>query len=338
MAPATAIRGFLDALGVEPRQVPIDPHAGAALFRNLVTGRRMLLVLDNAADTTQVASLLPGGETCTVLVTSRTQLTGLVTGHAAHPLRLDVLPEHEARLLLTSRLGAARTTAEGEAVDRLIAFCGGFPLALSIVAARAQLRPDLRLGVLADELRDAGLQALADDDPTASLPTVLSWSLDALEPEQTTAFALLGVAPGPDHGPEAVAALIDRPAADTRRILRGLEQASLLTRTGRGRYRLHDLIRRHATDTVAGLPAHLRTAAQHRVVDFYLHTALRADRLLNPQREPRHAVPPAPRHAVPDLSDDSAALSWFDTEHGCLLAALDTASENGRHRTTWDLA
>ncbi|WP_326950366.1 tetratricopeptide repeat protein [Amycolatopsis sp. NBC_01307] len=338
MAPAAAIRGFLDALGVEPRQVPIDPHAGAALFRNLVTGRRMLLVLDNAADTTQVTPLLPGGDTCTVLVTGRTQLTGLVTGHAAHHLRLDVLTEDEARLLLTSRLGAARTTAESAAADRLIAFCGGFPLALGIVAARAQLRPDLPLSVLAGELRDAGLQALADDDPTASLPTVLSWSLDALAPEQASAFALLGVAPGPDLGPEAAAALLDRPPADTQRILRGLEQASLLTRTGRGRYRLHDLIRRHATLTAAGLPAHVRAAAQHRVVDFYLHTAYRADRLLNPHREPGHPAPAAPRHAVPGLPDDAAALSWFDTEHACLLAALDTASGNRRHRTTWDLA
>jgi DNA-binding SARP family transcriptional activator/tetratricopeptide (TPR) repeat protein len=337
MAPATAIRGFLDALGVEPRQVPVDPHAGAALFRDLVAGRRMLLVLDNAADTTQVTPLLPGGDTCTVLVTSRTQLTGLVTGHAAQPLRLDVLPDHEARLLLTSRLGAARVMAESAAADRLITLCCGFPLALSIVAARAQLRPDLRLGVLAGELRDAGLQAFADDDPTASLPTVLSWSLDALAPEQTTAFALLGIAPGPDIGPEAAAALIDRPAEDTRRILSGLEQASLLTRTGRGRYRFHDLIRRHATVTAAGLPELVRTAAHERVADFYLHTAHRADRLLNPHREPGHPAP-APRHAVPELSDDAAALSWFDAEHACLLAALDTASEHGRHRTAWDLA
>ncbi len=338
MAPATAVRGFLDALGVEPRQVPIDPHAGAALFRNLVAGRRMLLVLDNAADTAQVTPLLPGGDTCTVLVTSRTQLTGLVTGHAAHHLRLDVLPDREARLLLTARLGAARTAAEGAAVDRLITLCGGFPLALGIVAARAHLRPDLPLAVLADELRDAGLEALADDDPTASLPTVLSWSLDALAPEQATAFALLGLAPGPDLGFEAVAALVDRPAADTRRILRGLEQASLLTRTGGDRYRLHDLIRRHATITAAGLPEEVRTAALRRIVDFFLHTAHRADRLLNPHREPRQPAPPAPGHAVPALPDDSAALSWFDAEHACLLAALHTAAGQGRHRTTWDLA
>ncbi|WP_410667509.1 BTAD domain-containing putative transcriptional regulator [Amycolatopsis sp. cmx-4-68] len=333
MDPAAAMRGLLDALGVEPDRIPLDPHARAALFRGLVAGKRLLLVLDNAADTGQVAPLLPGSDTCTVLVTSRVRLTGLITAHAARHLALDVLSGAEARALLTDRLGAARTRAEDAAVQRLVALCGGFPLALSIVAAHAHIRAHRSLAALADELRDHGLGALADDDPTASLPAVLSWSHQALTPAQATAFALLGVAPGPDIGLAAAAALVGEPPPETRRLLLGLEQASLLAQDARGRYRMHDLIRRYAADTAGGLPAGSVAAAQRRVADFYRHTALGADRLVNPHRAPITLPPPVPGVTPEALPDDQAAMAWFDAEHRCLLAALDVAGAGA-----WDLA
>jgi len=336
--PAVAIRGLLDALGVEPRRIPVDPDARAALFRSLVAGKRMLLVLDNAVDTLQVAPLLPGGRACTVLVTSRNQLTGLVTGHAAQHVPLDVLSDTEAHTLLADRLGVARMEAEAAAADQLIALCGGFPLALSIVAAHAHIRPQLSLTGLADELRDLGLEALADDDPTASLPAVLSWSLDALTPDQATAFALLGAAPGPDIGLAAAASLIGDAPNHTRRLLLGLEQASLVSQHADGRYRMHDLIRHHATGTASQLPEDVRDAALRRVIDFYLHTAHNAARHLNPHREPIRLDPPAPGTSLLHLPDDPAAIAWFDVEHRCLLAAQHTAATRGWHKTVWDLA
>ncbi|MFJ6673956.1 BTAD domain-containing putative transcriptional regulator [Actinosynnema sp. NPDC091369] len=154
MDPVVAVRGFLDALGVD-RQ-PTDPHARAALFRSLVAGRRMLLVLDNAADTAQVTPLLPGGRSCAVVVTSRHSLPGLVVGHGAAHVPLDVLSGAEAHAFLVARLGAARVCQEPAAVEELIALCGGVPLALGITAGHACTRPRLPLSALAAELRPYG--------------------------------------------------------------------------------------------------------------------------------------------------------------------------------------
>jgi DNA-binding SARP family transcriptional activator/tetratricopeptide (TPR) repeat protein len=338
MAPAVALRGFLDALGVEPGRVPADQHAQSALFRSLVAGKRLLLVLDNAADTAQVTPLLPGSGTCTVVVTSRNRLPGLVTGHGAQPLLLDVLSGVEARALLTKRLGAARVEADSAAADELIALCGGFPLALSIVAGQASIRPHLSLAGLAAELRDLGLDALDSDDPTASLPAVLSWSHRAMTPAQAEAFAVLGIAPGPDVGIGGAAALTGLPPAEARAMLRGLEQASVLAQDAGGRYRMHDLIRRYAVDTARHLPEETRTAALRRVLDHYVHSAYAAERVLDPHRQPIDLAPPAEgaHPAVP--RDIPAAMAWFDAEHANLLAAQRTAATRGWHTAVWQLA
>ncbi|QFU86783.1 BTAD domain-containing putative transcriptional regulator [Amycolatopsis sp. YIM 10] len=329
MDPATAVRGFLDALGVE--KMPSDPHAQAALFRSLVADRRMLLVLDNAAGSAQVAPLLPGGGSCTVVVTSRDRLPGLITGHNARHVPLDVLPGVEARALLTHRIGAERCGAEPEAVDRLTALCGGFPLALAIIAAHAHTRPNTRLADLADDLHDLGLSAFDDGDPATSLPAVLSWSVHALTPRQAEAFRLLALAPGEDIGLEAAVSLTGWARADTRLALRGLEQASLLSQYAHGRYRMHDLVRNHAASTSDRSPE--TDEALRRVVDFYLYSSVSADKVLNPPREP---VVPAPVDVhIP--KDTAEAMAWFDAEHGCVLAALHMAAETGWHRTAWNL-
>ncbi len=330
MDSAEAIRDFLEALGVEPRRVPVALHSRAALFRSLVAGKRMLLVLDNAVDTDHVAPLLPGGGTCTVLVTSRNRLPGLVARHAARHLSLDVLSAAEARALLTARLGPARVVAEAPAVARMIALCGGFPLALSLVAANASIRPELSLDVLADELDERGPAALADDDPGASLPAVLSWSYRSFTQADVTAFALLGIAPGPDLGVPAVTHLIGFPVDA---VLARLTRASLVVEHAPRRYRMHDLVRRHAADLARELPDQVRDTALRRLVDFYLHTARKADLQLNPLR-PGIAFDPV-EVAVPILPD---ALAWFDAEHANLMAAQRAAAQRGWHRATWQFA
>ncbi|MBB5958115.1 DNA-binding SARP family transcriptional activator/tetratricopeptide (TPR) repeat protein [Saccharothrix tamanrassetensis] len=333
LATHSAVRGFLDALGTDRAKVPVEPHAQAALFRSLVADKRMLIVLDNAADTAQVADLLPGTPACTVLVTSRNRLTGLITGHSAHHVPLDMLADDEARALLADRLGAARVAAEPAAVAELVGLCGGFPLALSIVSGHAA--GGLPLSALVADLREFGLGALDDGDPEASLPAVFSWSHRALTEEQAELFGLLGCAPGPDIGLPAAASLAGLPPARTRTLLRELEQASLVTRDASGRYRMHDLIRQFAAERAASLDS---GPALRRLVDFYLRTAHAGNRLLHPYVTPIELDPPEPGSRPHPLADDATALTWFDAEHACLLATVDAAIAHGLHRAVWQLA
>ncbi|MCA1675170.1 MAG: hypothetical protein LC799_24255, partial [Actinobacteria bacterium] len=245
MPPAMAVRGFLDALGVEPGAIPVDLDAQAGLYRSLVAGKRMLIVLDNARDTAHVAPLLPGSPTCTVLVTSRQQLAGLVTAHGAWHLALDTLTEVEGRELLTRHLGPDRVAAESEALSYLLERCAGLPLALGIVAARAVAHPRFPLAVLAEELREtaARLDAWDAGELNVNLRAVFSCSYDALAAEAAEVFRLLGIAPGPDISLAAVASLTAQSITRARALLRDLEAAYLVQQHAPGRYRMHDLIR-----------------------------------------------------------------------------------------------
>lgn len=188
------------------------------------------------------------------------------------------------------------------------------------------------------ELRTLGLDALDSEDPTASLPAVLSWSLRHLTNQQRRVLALLSIAPGPDIALPAAANLSGLTELDTHAILRALVEASLIDRIPGGRYGMHDLVRGYATSIADDLPCEVRGTALRRVLDFYTHTAYAADRLVDP-----HRVPPAPSPVAgsthPDrLADAAAAMAWFDTEHACLLAAQRTAATNHWYPTVWYLA
>ncbi|ALG10236.1 hypothetical protein AOZ06_28085 [Kibdelosporangium phytohabitans] len=320
--PLAALRGFLGALGVSPEHVPADPDAQAALYRSKIAGKRMLILLDNAASTDQIVPLLPGTTTCCVLVTSRNKLAALIDRYGAHHLQLDTLQNEEAHALLRRRLGPARVTDEPHATGELIRLCGHYPLALAIMARHAHTRPHIPLSEFVTELRDLGLAALDNDDPTASLPTVLSWSLRGLTTEQRTVFALVSITPGVDIGLPAAASLTGLPLQRTRDILRVLEDASLLDRHANSRYAMHDLIRNYATAAARHLSDGTREAALRRVVDFYIHTAHAGLQFLTPAHARLIRLePPVPGTHLHPIPDAQAALDWFNTEHLNLLAA-----------------
>jgi DNA-binding SARP family transcriptional activator/tetratricopeptide (TPR) repeat protein len=340
--PGTAVRGFLEALGVPAQRMPADLHAQAALYRSLLAGRQVLVVLDNARDAEHVRPLLPGTATAFAVVTSRSQLTPLVATDGAHPLALDLLTRPEAHELLEHRLGWVRVAAEPAAVERIIAECAALPLALSIAAARAS-QTAFGLGQVAEELADVAgrLDALDAGDPLTQVRAVFSWSYATLSPAAARLFRLLGLHPGPDVTAPAAAALAARPQPEVRRLLAELTRASLLTEHTPGRYGCHDLLRTYAIAVTADVdPDGERRAAVARLLDHYTHTAHAAARALNPTRDPipLPLAEPVPGVTPEPIAGQPEATGWLTAEHPALLAAARLADEQGFDRHTWQLA
>ncbi|MEU6228267.1 BTAD domain-containing putative transcriptional regulator [Streptomyces sp. NPDC047042] len=332
VGPAEAVRGFLDAFGVPPSRIPAGLEAQSGLYRSLLAGRRVLVVLDNARDAEQVRPLLPGAPGCLALVTSRRALTGLAAAEGAHLLTLGLLGPGEARELLIGRLGADRVAAEHAAVREIVGRCVGLPLALAIVAARAAAQPGLPLAALAGELRraDGRLDALDGGEAASQVRAVFSWSYRALGADAARLFRLLGLHPGPDASLPAVAALADVPLPRARVLLAELVQGHLLTEHVPGRYAFHDLLRVYAAELVAAYDSdEVRSAAVLRMLDHYLHTAHAADALLTPRPRPTPLPPAQPGASPVRLSDHPEAQAWFTAEHAVLLAAVEQAPAAG---------
>ena len=336
--PSVAVRGFLDALGVAPEAIPANLDAQTALYRSLVADRRLLIMLDNARDSAHAAPLLPGAAGCTVLVTSRHQLVGLVTAHGARPFALGLLTDDEARQLLAGHLGKRRIAAEPAAVDALLRHCAGLPLALGIVAARAAVHPDLPLAALADELAEAAtrLDALDAGELSVNLRAALSCSTESLAPRAARLFALFGLVAGPDVGLAAMASLATLPVPLTRALLRQLAAAHLAAEPEPDRWRMHDLVRLYAAEQAATLDE--GPAARGRLLDHYLHTAYAANRLLAPLREDIEPAPRSPGVSLAPVGDHVRAMAWFAAEHANLLAAAEQAAEGGQDAHAWQLA
>ncbi|MGW1957626.1 BTAD domain-containing putative transcriptional regulator [Streptomyces sp. NPDC001920] len=340
VSPQTAMRGFLDALGADPARIPADLDAQAALYRSLIAGKQMIVVLDNARDTAQVAPLLPGSPTCAVLVTSRNQLTGLATAHGARPFTVDVLSDTEARHLLVRHLGGDRVAAEPEAATALLHHCGGLPLAISILAARATTTSRMPLAELAEELHEAQtrLDALDTGDITADVRAVFASSYQALDRDAAQVFRLLGIAPGSDISLPAAASLTALEVPRIRELLSRLQAAHLVHEDAPGRYRMHDLIRLYAAERAREELTEGSEEALLRLADFYLHTAHAAAGHLDPQRDPI-LLPDAQRGVTPQrIADHSAALDWFTAEHGLLLSIVDKAVRARFDAHVWQLA
>jgi tetratricopeptide (TPR) repeat protein len=325
MSPADALRGFLDALREPGKPVPADQDGQEAMYRSLIAGRRILIILDNARDEQQVRPLLPGSPGCLTLVTSRSQLAGLVATNGAIPLSLGLLTETEARELLTGRLGPQRLAAEPAAVDQLIATCTGLPLALSIAAARAALMPKLALTILSEQLSQPGLDALSNPDPYADLRSVFSWSYRRLSPDAARLFRCLPLFPGPDVSATAAATIT--PAGLTGKLLNELTGAHLLEEYVPGRFRLHDLLARYAQecseqeDTDSN-----RLADAERILTWYSGTAAAAARMRAPDRPIiRDLVQPDPKPAR--LETGAQAVAWLEAERHNLVAAVEIADQ-----------
>ena len=336
VAPADALSVLLESLEVPAGRVSPRLDARAGLYRSLLAGRRMLIVLDNARDEAQVRPLLPGDPTCVVLVTGRSQLAGLVATDGAHPVTLDVLSETEARQLLASHLGTDRVTAEAAEVAELTALCARLPLALAITAARAALRPVFPLASLTAGLRDTRqrLDWLDAGDQAADVRAVFSWSYRLLTEPAARMFRLLGAHPGPDISAPTAASLAAVSEPEARAALSDLTRANLLQEQTPGRFALHDLLHAYAADLG---DEQERRSAIRRVLDHYLNTARAAIGLAYPGAC-QHAGPPSgPGEPAECLRGPDQARAWLQAEFGVLLAATAAAADNGFDTHAWQL-
>ncbi|MFB4273305.1 BTAD domain-containing putative transcriptional regulator [Nonomuraea sp. GTA35] len=317
---AEALEVLLRQLGVPTERVPASMTERAALWRAELAGRRVLLVLDNAADAAQVRPLLPGVSNSLVLITSRQRLTDL---DGARSVSMDVLPLPDAVALFTGIVGE-RASAEPEAVAEVLLLCGFLPLAVRIAATRLRHRPRWSVAHLAERLRDERrrLTELATSERGVAAAFTLSYR--QLTTGQQQVFRLLGLHPGRDIEPHAAAALADLPVERAEELLEELLDAHMLQQRAFGRYVFHDLLRRYAAQLAAEQePPDLTHAAMTRLLGHQLTTASDAMDLLYPDsahRRPRierSACPPAPLH------DASRALAWLDAERANLVLAAD---------------
>jgi DNA-binding SARP family transcriptional activator/tetratricopeptide (TPR) repeat protein len=336
VAPADAMSVLLESLDMPASRIPQRLDAQAGLYRSLLAGRQMLIVLDNARDEAQVRPLLPGVPACVVLVTGRGQLAGLVAAEGARPLTLDVLSEAEARQLLDSHLGDERVAAEAAEVAELVGRCARLPLALAITAARAALHPAFPLASLVAGLRDIRqrLDFLDSGDQAADIRAVFSWSYRLLGEPAARMFRLLGAHPGLDISATTAASLAAVSGPEARAALADLTRANLLQEQTPGRFALHDLLHAYAADLS---DEEERRSAIRRVLDHYLLTARNAVTLVYPSAYQIAMPLPAPGEAVERFSEPEQARAWLQAEYHALLAAIACAADNGFDTHAWQL-
>ncbi|MDQ3577646.1 MAG: tetratricopeptide repeat protein [Actinomycetota bacterium] len=336
--PATVLEEFLVALGVQTKGVPDGVEQRSALYRSLLDGRRVLLVLDNALDTSQVEPLLPASDGCGVILTSRNSLARLDVSQD-HRTTLGPMTEDESTTLLRNVIGDARVDEEPSATRALALRCGRLPLALRIAAERVATHPHHRVHDLVEELTDEQdrLDALATEDSHA-IRTVFSWSYRDLSGEAARLFRLLGLHPGPHISVGAAAALADLPTPSARRVLDRLVSVHLLEGAPNDRYQVHDLLRVYAAEqTIAEEPEAERNLATRRLLEWYLHTTYAANGVLAPQRPNPSLSEPQFLQAVPQFSRYEDALSWCERELPNLVAATQLAVDIAEYETAWKL-
>jgi DNA-binding SARP family transcriptional activator/tetratricopeptide (TPR) repeat protein len=332
LAPVEVLGRLLRAVGTDPAAVPAGVEEASGVWRSRVAGRRLLLVLDNAADAAQVAPLLPGDPGCGVLVTSRRALVGL---SGAALVEVEVLAPAEAGELLGRLAGQGRIAAEPQAAAEVVWWCGRLPLALRIAGARLAARPAWPVAALAERLADTHRRldelALGEVGVRSSLAVShqqLTTSDDPVDRAAASAFGLLGMLDGPEVGVPVAARLLDQPGGAVEGLLERLVDAHLLETPRPGRYRLHDLLRLYARELAWQHHGEQeRAIALTRALGFYVASAWSTLRRLRPG-DPRLAHADRRwREGGLEFPDQQAALAWLDAERGNLLAAVQQAAD-----------
>jgi tetratricopeptide (TPR) repeat protein/DNA-binding SARP family transcriptional activator len=332
--PSVALDSLLRQLGVPAERIPDSLDDRSAMWRAELSGRRALVVLDNAADSAQVLPLLSGGRPSLTLVTSRQRLSG-VDGAAS--LRLDVLSELEAVALL-SRVVGARIDSDPGSASEVARLCGYLPLALRLAAARLANRPQWSVADLAVRLREAGVPLAELAVPGRTVVAAFTLSYRQLDERARSVFRRLGLHPAGDFGEHVAAALADLPLAETRSTLEDLVDAHLLETRTPGRYRLHDLLRDYAASLTDADPEGERDTALRRMTEVYLYATASASRLLERYEHCMELALEPTSLVIPAITDLDEARSWLAAERRNVLAVSRLADDRGWRREVCQLA
>lgn len=317
---------LLRRLGTPDSLIPDSLDHASARYRSAIAGRKMLLILDNAAGPAQVEALLPGTGDSAVMITSRRLMTGLP---GAFHLELEVLPYDEALKLLEATAGPDRLAADPEAVAAVIQLCGGLPLALRIAGARLASRPDWSVAELRDRLADqqSRLDVLAENNLSVRATIALSLNdPDGADRGAVELFPLLGLSEGADVDLFVVAALAGRPEREVEPLLERLVDIHLLEAAEPGRYRLHDLVRVVAQELLEQqLDEQEQFAARQRVLDLYVGVGWKYRSSFGLGQMSRQWLQDDWLTAAREIGDTAEVLGWLDAERHNVLAAARRA-------------
>ncbi|MCY1144205.1 NB-ARC domain-containing protein [Actinoplanes sp. Pm04-4] len=331
--PDELVRGFLEALGTSVERIPRNTTDCYNLYRTMLAGRRVLILLDNAAEAGQVRPLLPTTGGSMAVVTSRHHLTELVAGDGAAPVPIGPCTPAEARALLTARLGAARLATDPQAAAEIVRLCAGMPLALSVVAARAATYPDIALAEVVADLKDS-----AAVNVTADVQAAMSWSYAALSEPAARMFRILGLHPHPEITAEVMAS-VDRCGIRTARAaLDELADANLLIERRPARFVMHDVIHAYAGD-VAGdsVGPATRNAVRRRLHQYYAAVAAAAVALMCPHH-PLAGRDHLDGAVLPVLGDARDAVAVLSAEQNVLHDIVRDAAHRDEPDILWRLA
>jgi tetratricopeptide (TPR) repeat protein len=330
VAPEDALARLLQLCGISAADIPQGLEARAALWRDHLASRRLLLLLDDAAGHEQVRPLLPGAAGSLVIITSRRRLTAL---DDAHSVSLDTLPPDDAAQLFIQLAGRPGIAPGDAHVGQITQLCGCLPLAVGMQARRLHHHPAWTATDLATDLATAHGRLALMQAENLSVAAAFDLSYQDLTTDEQRLFRRLSMHPGDDIDAYAAAALNSTDLVTTRRLLEALYDHYLLSEPALGRYRLHDLIREHAHALAAGDPPAGHDRALERLLGYYQHTAAAAEDLLarRPPAAPAPSPASPPAAAVLALPDRQQALAWARAERSNLLACLDHATHRGQH-------
>ncbi|WP_285780608.1 BTAD domain-containing putative transcriptional regulator [Microtetraspora sp. NBRC 13810] len=338
MSRVEALPLLLQALGRAPDQIPHHVDAQGQLYRSLLAGRQVLVVLDNVARPEQVRPLLPGDPRSLVVVTSRDRLPGLVALDGASRLSLDPLRLEEALELIAQRVGQERISAEPGAATRLAEQCGRLPLPLTVAGARLADQPYHGVDDYVRELAERGrLTRLSiDGDEDTAVRAALTLSYQTLTPPARRMFRLLGLAPSGGLTSSAAAALAGLSPGEARDLLDAAARIHLLSEIGADRFSCHDLLKEYAAERAAAEDHHDdRHAAVQRLFDYYLTSIVNVTRIsgfhelvVPHERSPAGAV-------AESFDDESRAMAWIDAAWEDVTAAIAHAAEHGPRPMAW---